>query len=190
MSQKHFVLRSMHDLGLAAWFGGSLMGAVGVNRGVSAASNPNDRGGVANAAWDRWTPVNLAAIATHLVGAAGLTFTDRYREKNQKGVGASSLVKTVTIGAALAATAYSRMLGKKMSQAGHVPADSGTSPNAATPPEVAQAQQQLQALQWAIPALTGAVIVETAIQGEQQRPSQVISGIVTRGAKKMVGASN
>ncbi|MGN6522183.1 MAG: hypothetical protein ACTHMZ_03065, partial [Actinomycetes bacterium] len=171
------------------WFGGSLMGAVGVNRGVTAASNPHDRGGVTNAAWDRWTPVNLVAIATHLVGAAGLTYTDRYREKNQKGVAASSITKAATIGAALAATAYARMLGKKVSSAGHVPTESGTTPSGATPPEVAKAQQQLQALQWAIPALTGAVIIETAVQGEQQRPSQVLSGIAIRGAKKMVGAS-
>ena len=31
MSERDTVLRSMHDTGLAAWFGGSLMGAVGLN---------------------------------------------------------------------------------------------------------------------------------------------------------------
>ncbi|MCX4721910.1 hypothetical protein [Streptomyces virginiae] len=31
MPERNTVLRSMHDLGLAAWFGGSLMGAVGLN---------------------------------------------------------------------------------------------------------------------------------------------------------------
>ncbi len=33
-SNRNTVIRSMHDLGAAAWFGGTLMGAVGVN-GVS-----------------------------------------------------------------------------------------------------------------------------------------------------------
>ncbi|MFF2206234.1 hypothetical protein [Streptomyces sp. NPDC058145] len=31
MSGRNTVIRSLHDLGLAAWFGGSLMGAVGLN---------------------------------------------------------------------------------------------------------------------------------------------------------------
>ena len=33
MTADNTVSRSLHDLGLAAWFGGSLMGAVGLNRG-------------------------------------------------------------------------------------------------------------------------------------------------------------
>jgi hypothetical protein len=32
MAQDNTVARSLHDLGLAAWFGGSLMGAVGTGR--------------------------------------------------------------------------------------------------------------------------------------------------------------
>jgi hypothetical protein len=31
MAEDNTVARSLHDLGLAAWFGGSLMGAVGLN---------------------------------------------------------------------------------------------------------------------------------------------------------------
>ncbi|MDT5205049.1 MAG: hypothetical protein QOD34_1685, partial [Mycobacterium sp.] len=31
MSTRNTVIRSLHDLGAAAWFGGSLMGAVGLN---------------------------------------------------------------------------------------------------------------------------------------------------------------
>src|SRR5580693_7837599 len=30
-SNRNTIIRSMHDLGAAAWFGGTLMGAVGVN---------------------------------------------------------------------------------------------------------------------------------------------------------------
>ena len=32
MAQRNTVIRGLHDLGLAAWFGGSLMGAVGLNK--------------------------------------------------------------------------------------------------------------------------------------------------------------
>jgi hypothetical protein len=45
---------------------------------------------------------------------------------------------------------------------------------------VARSQRQLKALQWAIPALTGAVLVVNARMGEQQRPAQVALGMVQR----------
>jgi hypothetical protein len=54
--------RALHDLGLAAWFGGSLMGAVGVNRSAAAAARNKDTTAVAGAGWSAWTPVNLVAI--------------------------------------------------------------------------------------------------------------------------------
>src|SRR3712207_8590970 len=54
-----------------------------------------------------------------------------------------------------------------------VPAESGTQPHAATPREVAAAQKQLRALQWAVPALTGALVVVSSYAGEQERYSEV-----------------
>lgn len=35
MSERNTVLRSLHDIGLAAWFGGSLAGAVAARRCLS-----------------------------------------------------------------------------------------------------------------------------------------------------------
>ena len=43
MSQRNTLVRSMHDLGLAAWFGGSLMGVVGLNGAASEAKSPTER---------------------------------------------------------------------------------------------------------------------------------------------------
>ena len=43
MSERNTVLRSMHDIGLAGWFGGSLMGAVGLNGAAAQAANPAER---------------------------------------------------------------------------------------------------------------------------------------------------
>jgi hypothetical protein len=63
MSQRDTVLRSMHDAGLAAWFGGSLMGAVSLNGAAAQANSPTDRLRIASAGWDRWAPVNAAASA-------------------------------------------------------------------------------------------------------------------------------
>jgi hypothetical protein len=51
---------------------------------------------------------------------------------------------------------------------------------AATPPEVANAQKQLKALQWAIPGLTGAVLASSTVHEEQQRPLQVAKGTLAK----------
>jgi hypothetical protein len=45
---------------------------------------------------------------------------------------------------------------------------------------VAKAQRQLKVLQWAIPALTGAMLVVNAAMGEQQRPARVVGGLLGR----------
>jgi hypothetical protein len=50
------VARTLHDLGLAAWFGGSLMGATGVNGAAAVVQDPTQRLRVANTGWARWTP--------------------------------------------------------------------------------------------------------------------------------------
>jgi hypothetical protein len=58
-----------------------------------------------------------------------------------------------------------------------VPVGAGTQPIAQTPDDVAKAQQQLKALQWAVPATTAAILAVNAYAGEQQRPSEVSKGI-------------
>jgi hypothetical protein len=179
-SNDNTVARTLHDLGLAAWFGGSLMGATGVNGAAAAVEDPTQRLRVARTGWARWTPLNLAGIAAHLAGGAVLTGANKGRLAGQQGVATASTIKTALTVAALGTTAYARMLGKKLERAGDVPVEGGTTPNPATPDEVTRAQRQLTALQWVIPALTGAVLVVNARMGEQQRPIQVSKGLVAR----------
>ena len=182
MTVDNTVSRSLHDLGLATWFGGSLMGAVGLNGAAADVEEPRQRLRVANAGWNRWTPVNLAGIAAHVVGGAVLLGANKGRVASQQGVAQATVVKTALTGAALAATAWSRALGAKLDQAGEVPApvEGGTDPSTDTPEDVAKAQRQLKVLQWVIPALTGAVLVLNARMGEQQRPAQVTGGLLGR----------
>jgi hypothetical protein len=145
--------RTLHYLGLAAWFGGSLMGATGVNGAAAVVQDPSQRLRVANSGWARWTPLNLAGIAAHLAGGAVLTGANKGRMAGQQGVATTSTAKTALTVAALGSTAYARVLGKKLERAGDVPVEGGTIPNPSTPDEVARAQRQLTALQWVIPAL-------------------------------------
>jgi hypothetical protein len=165
MSERNTVLRSMHDIGLAGWFGGSLMGAVGLNGAAAQAANPAERLQIASAGWDRWGPVNLAAIGVHLAGAAGILVSEAPRVATQKGVGA---------------TVYSRLAGKKMEKAGGAPVDGITEPAASTPGDVSAAQRQQRVAQWMVPVLTGALWVVSSLAGEQQKPGPVRRGVGAR----------
>jgi len=105
---------------------------------------------------------------------------NRQRVAAQQGVASMSALKTLLTAAALGATAYSRVLGQQVSAAGNPPSKRGTRPSRrtkATRPDVAAAQQQLDTLQWVIPALTGALVAVSSYAGEQQRPSEVAKGI-------------
>jgi hypothetical protein len=177
-SNRNTVIRSLHDLGAAAWFGGSLMGAVAVNGASKDVSNPLERSKVASAGWARWAPYNAVAIGAHLVGGAGLLLAHRDRVRGQAGVGANTIIKTVLTAAALGTTAYSGVVGAKLAKTAgdDTYTEGGTTPSEATPDNVAALQQQLRILQWANPVLTGALIVLGAQQGEQQRPQERVRG--------------
>lgn len=169
MSERNTVLRSLHDAGLATWFGGSLMGAVGLNGAAAKVENPRERIKVASIGWDRWTPVNATAIGSHIAGAAGLLITNADRVGSQRGVATMSAVKTGLTLAALGATAYSRALGRKIEQAAEAPVAGITEPAPETPPDISSAQRKLRVAQWSIPVLTGALVAVSALAGEQQR---------------------
>ncbi|MGY1804410.1 hypothetical protein ACI78T_14120 [Blastococcus sp. SYSU D00922] len=180
---RHTLSRSLHDLGLSAWFGGTLANAVALNAAAGEAGTDSATGAVANAGWDRWTPVNAAAIGAHLIGSVGQLRADKARVAAQQGVAAMSTLKTLLTAAALGATAYSRVLGQRVSAAGAVPSKSGTRPSKRTKvakADVAAAQEQLDRLQWVIPALTGALVALSSYAGEQQRPSEVAKGVSAR----------
>jgi hypothetical protein len=184
VSERNTLARSLHDLGMGAWFGGSLMGAVGLN-GVAREwedAKAGDR--IASIGWAKWTPVNGVAIAAHLAGAVSLLASNFYRVEHQRGVGASSAIKTVLTGAALAATAYSRVLGKKLEMA--TSSDPGKSAGAQDHPvSVEDAERQLRWAQWSIPVLTGALTVVSALQGEQQKPVEQKMGMLRKAAARL-----
>jgi len=177
------ISRSLHDVGLAAWFGGTLANAVALNAAAGETRRLSDAGAVVNAGWDRWTPVNAAAIGANVVGSVGQFWGNKGRIGAQQGVGTMSLVKTGLTIAALGVTAYSRVLGKKVSQHSEVPVQDGTTPSEQTPDDVAAAQKQLKALQWAVPTLTGALVVISSFAGEQQRSTPVLAGL----RKRLIG---
>jgi hypothetical protein len=128
--------RALNDVGLAAWFGGSLMGAVGLNGAAASVDDPAQRSRVASVGWARWTPVNLSAIAMVVTGGSILAYANKSRVLTQAGVARWSAAKIGLTLAALAATAYSRVLGQRIISAGDVPVEGGTTPAPQTPETV------------------------------------------------------
>ncbi|MCH1868724.1 hypothetical protein [Nocardioides sp. CFH 31398] len=176
------ISRSMHDAGLAAWFGGGLMGAVGLNGAAAAAKDPNERLDLSSRGWGRWAPVNAAAIGAHLIGGLGLVQANKARVVSQPGARSNTALKTVLTGAALGLTAWSGYLGRKVAE-GSARGEQGqgaTEPGSSTSEEVAAAQRQLKLAQWGIPAVTGALVVLASVQGEQQRPEQLVRSHLSR----------
>ncbi|ROP45906.1 hypothetical protein [Pseudokineococcus lusitanus] len=172
------VVRTLHDAGLAVWFGGSLMGAVGLNGASRRVGDPTDRLPVATEGWARWAPVQAAAIGAHLLGGAVILYRNRGRVAAQQGVRANTNAKLVLTGAALLAAARTGALGARTAAVGPVPTRDGVVPLPSTPGDVATLLQQLRVWQWVTPALTGALVALTAQQGEQQKPEEQSRGLV------------
>lgn len=176
MSERNTLVRSAHDVGLAAWFGGSLMGAVGLNGAAAEAKSSQEVLRLSSIGWARWAPVSAGAILIHAVGGVGLIVGNRKRVKEQDGTKANTVVKAALTAVGIGLTAYSGVLGKKVYEHQDNPTKGATEPAAGTNEELASAQRQLRNCQWAIPAVTGVLVVLGAQQGEQQRPSQQARG--------------
>lgn len=172
MSERNTLIRSMHDLGLSAWFGGSLMGAVGLNGATAQAGDPTERLRLSSLGWKLWSPVAAAAIGVHAVGGAGLIASNRRRVNQQDGAMANTVTKAVLTVAAAGLTAYSGALGRKVEKQSQQGGAGATEPAPGASDDLAAAQRQLKIIQWAIPAVTGVLVVMGAQQGELQRPSQ------------------
>jgi hypothetical protein len=174
----NLLARSIHDLTAAAWFGGSLMGAVGLNGATAEAQDPAERTRLSSLGWKRWAPVQTAAFAAHLATWGPILWENKGRYAAQEGVMRWSWIKAGVTVAGAAATLYSGMLGRKVDELSHQGAQGATEPAPTAPPELAKAQDQLRLLQWVIPAFAGTVIVLGARHGEMQRPQNVKQGLL------------
>ena len=177
MSDNEYLTRSIHDLTAAAWFGGSLMGAVGLNGAAAAAKDPQERTRLSNIGWKKWAPGQAAALIAHGVAGAAIIYQNTGRLAGQDGVTRNTVLKgaVTVVGAAL--TLYSRVPGKKVEALAHEGAEGATEPHAGASPELASAQKQLRVLQWVNPVLAGAVVVLGAEHGETQWPRTVLQGL-------------
>lgn len=174
----NLIARSVHDLTAAAWFGGGLMGAVGLNGATAEAKDPAERTRLSSLGWGKWAPLQAVAILGHFVADAAVLWENKGRTAKQEGVARNTAYKTVVTVVGAIVTLYSGILGTKVARLAEEGAVGATEPKPDASPELKSAQSQLKVLQWMIPVFAGAVIVLGAKHGEMQRPKNVFAGLL------------
>jgi hypothetical protein len=138
-----------HDVGLAAWLGGSMFGKFAHNPSLRLITSPVERGQVANAAWNGYNVVNAVGLgsagAAHVAARltelqpGNLTEHERVLVTGMDvlmGISVASGVLNFVLGAALARQAPDAA----------VPMETGTQPTASTPPRAARLQRAIGVL--------------------------------------------
>ena len=188
VDDSHTVAQSVHDLGAALWFGGSVMGVAGVNKSGADLRDGVDKVRVAESAWQRFAPAQWLGIGAVVVAGSRLTLMSKGRLALQHGVGRAGAAQAATAVAGIVATAFAAYsgsrIGKLTEQANArgegVDVHDATIPNAETPPEVATWQRRQRVAQYLVPLFAGANIVLNAYLTQQYRPGRTVAGVARR----------
>ena len=168
-----------HNLGLAAWFGGTLFGQIALNPTVSSISDKSERGRVLNESWGRFNAVNSLALASTLLAwRAG-----NLKDDAELRAPALARAKNLLLGGAAVNSVASGILGARIarqSSEGATPVESGTEPAPETPEEAASSQRLLFFFGYGSLVLLAAVISLSAlIETEPIKPRGVLSRLLT-----------
>ena len=187
-TSSHVVAQSVHDLGAALWFGGTVMGVAGVNKAGNDLRDPLDKVRVAESAWRRFAPVQWAGIAAVLGAGTQLTRASRGRLATQHGWARAGSTKAAVAVAGAAASAFAAYSGNKIGQLTEQAARSGqqldvqdaSTPSAQTPPDIVRWQRRQRAAQYLVPLTSGANIVLNAYLVQTYRPAATARGLLRR----------
>jgi uncharacterized membrane protein len=175
MSGYSTLVRATHLVTNAAWFGGSLMGAVALNPAAREGDGSREQADIADTGWTRWGPVQGTAIGVHLVSGVAILADNRRRVVAHTPTTLAVVAKTALTGAAVLASAAAYRVGAELGEAKeraeHDPAAAGEARSLAT---------RMRWLQWATPATTAGILVLDAYLGEQQRGAAGLLDLPTR----------
>ena len=180
MNTDNTFVRAVHDVTQAAWFGGSLMGAVAIDSATRAVPDPTVRLEVADNAWKAWHRVRTPMLLAHLAAGAGMIYANKGRLTAQRGATTTTVMRTVVTGAAICSESCAQSLGRRLAQSPSETVEGSTTPMEGTDDRIAATQRRLRMAQWTTVALTGAIVVLGAKMGEQQRPTNVLRGAMDR----------
>ena len=167
-----------HNLGISAWFGGTLFGQVSLNPTVSSISDTSERGRVLNEAWARFQAVNLPAVLSTLLGwRLGGVWGDA--ELRAPGL---TRAKDLLLGGAAFNTIASAVLGATVASRapkGFTPVRSGNTPAPETPPGAARALRLLRFFSnGSVGLLAASVIVSGLIEAADPKPRGILSRLL------------
>jgi hypothetical protein len=182
------VAQAVHDLGAALWFGGSVMGAAGVNKSGQDLRDGVDKVRVAESAWRRFAPAQWLGIGAVLVAGSRLTWESKGRLVVQYGLGRAGAAQAAFAVAGAAATGFAAWSGNRIGQLTERTRERGevfdtadaNVPNDRTPPEVAVWQRRQRVAQYLVPLFAGANIVMNAYLTQQYRPGATATGLLRR----------
>ena len=173
----NLVARSIHDLTAGAWFGGSLMGAIGLNGATAEAKDPAERTRLSSLGWKKWAPVQTAAFGAHFLSGLAIMWENKGRMAKQDGVTRLSVVKSVVTLAGAGVSLYAGLQGAKVDKLASEGAEGRHRAQArrlrGTPLRAAAAEDPAVGH----PGLCRPVIVLGAKHGEMQRPKNVFTGL-------------
>jgi hypothetical protein len=155
---------ALHDLGLAADFGGNLFAQVAMEPAVKTIEDKRERGKLTHEAWNRYKFINGASLAlmagTWLVGRTFLSGREVGRHARF-----GTVIKDVLVGGATVAGIGAIATGMMLDRvSGGAPAiETGDQPAAETPPQVAKLQKLVNAFGNAKLVLEAGVVITTAI---------------------------
>lgn len=165
-------VRALHLVTNAAWFGGSLMGAVGLNPAASEGDTHKERAEIADKGWTKWGPVQGAAVGLHLLSGLAIVADNQRRTLTHPPTTVAVVLKTALTGAAVAASGAAYLYGARLGEAREA---AGENPVARK--QARDLTQRMRWLQWATPATTGGLLILDAYLGEQQRG---VAGLLDR----------
>ena len=139
----------VHNVGMAAWVGGTLFGRVAHNPSLTRISSHAERGAVANAAWNTYNVVNLVSATAVGLGHLAARLTELRRSnlsERERPLVRAMDVLTVTgvVTGVLSAIQGARLA--KQAPGGAVPVETGTRPAADTPPAARRIQRSIDVI--------------------------------------------
>ena len=170
--------RVAHNLGISAWFGGTLFGQVSLNPTVSSISDRSERGRVLNESWARFQAVNLPAVLSTLLGWR----LGGAREDADLRAPGLTRAKDLLLGGAAFNTVAAAVLGATVASRGpkgFTPVRSGTRPAPETPPGAARALRLLRFFSnGSLALLAATVVVSGLIEAAHPKPRGLLSRLL------------
>jgi hypothetical protein len=162
---------ALHDLGLAAGFGGSLFGRLALNPSVKEISSKEERGRVVNAAWNGYNIINGLALGTTaltwLIGRSALSGREFGRDVRRW-----VIAKDIFLGSTLVTGLYGMISGRYLAGQVSLPVEAGAQPAPETPSAPAQVQKSLNVIGILNLISAAGVIATTAVLNNKAASSR------------------